>query len=150
MKNIRIDEDYEEIRKRIMALSITSPRQWGKMDVQQMLVHCTTQLKLALGEIPSSTQGPFLMRTGLVKWIVLSHLPWPKGASTPTQMDVIKNEIKLKGIELEKMDLLKYIEKAKNQEQFKPHPFFGKLSNEEWYRLIYKHLDHHLKQFISL
>ncbi|WP_424351099.1 DUF1569 domain-containing protein [Lutimonas sp.] len=27
------------------------------------------------------------------------------------------------------------------------HPFFGELNREEWARLVYKHLDHHLKQF---
>ena len=28
-----------------------------------------------------------------------------------------------------------------------PHPFFGPMSSEEWDRLMWKHLDHHLRQF---
>jgi hypothetical protein len=28
-----------------------------------------------------------------------------------------------------------------------PHPFFGPLTPEEWATLMYKHLDHHLRQF---
>jgi hypothetical protein len=28
-----------------------------------------------------------------------------------------------------------------------PHSFFGKLTQEQWGILIYKHLDHHLRQF---
>ena len=28
-----------------------------------------------------------------------------------------------------------------------PHPFFGKLTPDEWAQLMYKHLDHHLRQF---
>ena len=28
-----------------------------------------------------------------------------------------------------------------------PHPFFGKLTTEEWDLLNWKHLDHHLRQF---
>ena len=28
-----------------------------------------------------------------------------------------------------------------------PHSFFGRLTPEEWARLMYKHLDHHLRQF---
>ncbi|MFD1127776.1 DUF1569 domain-containing protein [Paenibacillus provencensis] len=28
-----------------------------------------------------------------------------------------------------------------------PHPFFGKLTSEEWSIGLYKHLDHHLKEF---
>jgi len=28
-----------------------------------------------------------------------------------------------------------------------PHPFFGSLTPYEWSRGMYKHLDHHLRQF---
>jgi len=28
-----------------------------------------------------------------------------------------------------------------------PHPFFGKLTPQQWAILMYKHLDHHLRQF---
>ena len=28
-----------------------------------------------------------------------------------------------------------------------PHTFFGPLTPEEWANLMYKHLDHHLRQF---
>lgn len=28
-----------------------------------------------------------------------------------------------------------------------PHTFFGRLTPEEWATLMYKHLDHHLRQF---
>jgi hypothetical protein len=28
-----------------------------------------------------------------------------------------------------------------------PHPYFGKLSPEEWAILKWKHYDHHLRQF---
>jgi hypothetical protein len=28
-----------------------------------------------------------------------------------------------------------------------PHSFFGRLKPEEWAALMYKHLDHHLRQF---
>lgn len=149
MKTIQNETNYAEIRKRILSLSATSPRQWGKMDLQQMLLHCTTQLKLAIGEIPSKPQGPSLMRTGLGKWLIFSNLPWPKGAKTPDEMNAELNNFLLTNIEIEKKDLLNYLEKLKRQYQLYPHPFFGNLNQDEWARLIYKHLDHHLKQFGS-
>lgn len=149
MKTILKEADYLEIRNRILSISATSPRQWGKMDLQQMILHCTTQLKMALGEIPSKRQGPSLMRTGLGKWLIFSNLPWPKGAKTPKEMNVATNNFLLTAIEIEKKDLLNYLEKVKSQDQLYPHPFFGNLNKDEWSRLIYKHLDHHLKQFGS-
>lgn len=30
-----------------------------------------------------------------------------------------------------------------------PHAFFGQLTPEQWGALIYKHLDHHLRQFAT-
>ena len=27
------------------------------------------------------------------------------------------------------------------------HAFFGRLNGDEWGRLMYKHIDHHLRQF---
>lgn len=89
------------------------------------------------------------MRTGLGKWLIFSNLPWPKGAKTPKEMNVATNNFLLTAIEIEKKDLLNYLEKVKSQDQLYPHPFFGNLNKDEWSRLIYKHLDHHLKQFGS-
>ena len=149
MKNILTESDYAEIRERIMALSAKSPRQWGRMDLQQMLVHCTVQLKLAVGEMSSLRQGPSLLRSRLGKWILFSNLPWPKGVTTPKEMNVETNDFLLAELETEKKELLNYLDKARGQEQLEPHPFFGNLNREEWSRLIYKHLDHHLKQFGS-
>ena len=27
------------------------------------------------------------------------------------------------------------------------HPFWGKMNNEDWNKLMWKHIDHHLRQF---
>ena len=150
MKNILNDKDYSEIKERIKDLSVASIRRWGKMDMQQMLVHCTVQLKLAVGEIPSETQGPSFMRSRLGKWILFSNIPWPKGASTPAEMNAQLAHFSPTDIEIEKKELLEYLEKIKDKDQLHQHPFFGNLNQKEWGRLIYKHLDHHLKQFSSL
>ncbi|MHA4846171.1 DUF1569 domain-containing protein [Flavitalea antarctica] len=149
MKNIRNEEDYAEIKLRIAGLNERNIRRWGKMDLLQMLAHCTMQLKLALGEVPSETQGPSFMRSRLGKWMLLSAIPWPKGAQTPAEMNTDLSSFSFSGIETGKSDLLDHLEKARSHAALKPHPFFGKLSQTEWGRLIYKHMDHHLKQFSS-
>ena len=89
------------------------------------------------------------MRSSLGKWILFSAVPWPKGAATPAEMNAELAHFVLTNIENEKTDLLNYLENAKGKAQLMPHPFFGKLNRQEWARLIYKHLDHHLKQFGS-
>lgn len=147
MKTIFSEEDFTAIKKRIEVLSDTTEKKWGTMTLQQMIVHCIIQLKLALGELPSKTQGPFFYRTLLGRWLSLSALPWPKGAGTPIEMNLTKHPFSFDSIENEKAELLGYLEKVKTKNTFSPHPFFGLLTHNEWGRLIYKHLDHHLKQF---
>lgn len=149
MNTIRNDSAFEEIKRRLAVVSTDSTRQWGRMNLQQMLVHCTQQLKLALGEVPARQQGSFIMRSALSKWIAFSDIPWPKGTNTPNEMNVEKNSFSLKDVDTEKQELLSYLAKVRQQNHLQPHPFFGKLSLKEWSKLIYKHLDHHLKQFNS-
>ena len=149
MKNILNEADYLEISNRVQRLSDTNTRLWGSMEIQQMLTHCTTQLKLALGENSQKQQGHALMRTRLGKWLLFSNIPWPKGVETPAEMNAELASFSLAGMENGKRELLRYLEKVRVQSQLTAHPFFGELSIKEWGRLIYKHLDHHLKQFDS-
>lgn len=147
MKTILNPTDLLNLKERINALSLSSKRKWGTMTVEEMAVHCTKQLQLALGEIPSVPQGSALMRTALVKWISFSALPWPKGSMTPNEMNKDKNSFQLKEIETEKSELINHLDKVIQASTLFPHPFFGTLSRKEWGQLIYKHIDHHLQQF---
>ncbi len=147
MKNINDLSAHHEIINRVRLLSSANIQLWGKMNLQQMLAHCTTQLKLALGEVSSTKQGSFVMRSTIGKWIAFSNIPWPKGSNTPNEMNVEKNHFVLTDIESEKKELLTHLNRIKDAYQLSPHPFFGSLSRKEWGQLIYKHLDHHLKQF---
>lgn len=147
MKNIFNQNDYLELTNRISALSETNTANWGIMNLDQMLLHCTEQLKLALGENSSKPQGPRFMKSSLAKWFIFSTIPWPKGANTPREMNIEILDFTLSDLETEKRNLVLYLENIKKQTSLKPHPFFGVLSQKEWARLIYKHIDHHLRQF---
>lgn len=147
MKNIMDLKAYQEITGRIKLLPSTHTARWGKMSLPQMLVHCTTQLKMAVGEVTFQPQGSFFLRTALGKWIALGDIPWPKGSQTPSEMNVLKHNRVYTDIEIEKKELLRYLEKVNGSSSLSPHPFFGTLTKTEWGKLIYKHLDHHLRQF---
>lgn len=146
MKSIDNQTDYNELAGRINNLTDIHLRKWGKMTLQQMLVHYTTQLQIALSEIPGRLQGLWIMRTVLGKSIGLGKIPRPKGSATPREMNVEKNNFAPADIESEKRLLLHYLERVRSTESLQLHPFFGVLSKQEWRRLMYKHIDHHLKQ----
>ena len=50
MKNLFDKSTYEEISRRINALTPESQRQWGKMNVAQMLAHCKEAFKVPLSD----------------------------------------------------------------------------------------------------
>jgi len=146
--NIFIETDYVEIKKRINQLNEASERQWGQMWLPEMLEHCSIQLKKGLGIIPESAyEGPTMYRTGFMRWLLFYVIPWPKGAATPSQMNMASNGCNVPDVQHSKQELLGLLEKAQLQDHFNPHPFFGKMEKKDWGRLIWKHLDHHLRQY---
>lgn len=49
MKTLYQKESTDEIIERINKLTPSTQRQWGKMNLEQMLVHCVIGLKTAIG-----------------------------------------------------------------------------------------------------
>ncbi|TAH20110.1 MAG: DUF1569 domain-containing protein [Cytophagales bacterium] len=146
--NIFNTQDYELIVKRIHSLTDGAQAQWGIMNLAEMLEHCTIQLKMALFEIKGAkNEGSFILRTMLGRWVGLYGPKWQKGAITPSQMNVKKQSIGNEPTTTKISTLLLYLEKVRKQEKFQAHPLFGELNKEDWGRLIWKHLDHHLSQF---
>jgi len=150
MKNILNPEVKKEIFDRLKNISEKSQKQWGKMTVNQMVCHLRDQVRLALGEINVPVQKVFLKP--LFKFIVLLGPPTPKG-KVPTFPEIdqsLGNGSKptnlQKDISLLKEKINEFIGKDESF-HFAEHAAFGKLSKKQWGRLIYLHLDHHLKQF---
>ncbi|WP_339164907.1 DUF1569 domain-containing protein [Siminovitchia sp. FSL H7-0308] len=147
MKNIFNQLHSEEILNRIDKLSPDSQPQWGKMNVSQMLAHCSSFQDIAMGNSfpPRGWLGIIVGR--FAKQIMYNDKTLPHNMSTiPTIL--ITND---RDFETEKEKLKQKITIFQNNGPEKctthPHPFFGKLTSEQWGKGIYKHLDHHLKQF---
>jgi len=51
MKNVFQREVVDELISRIDNLQPASERQWGKMDVAQMMAHCSAGLDMASGKL---------------------------------------------------------------------------------------------------
>ena len=139
--------DRGRILERLDALRPDGARFWGKMEPAQMLAHCAVAIELPL-EDPRRKQrwigklfAPFVRRK------FLGDAPFPK--SSPTDPAFIVGD--RRSFETEKARLLaalaRFVERGPAAANGTIHTFFGRMSGAEWGRLIYKHLDHHLRQF---
>lgn len=145
MKSLFEEPTLKEIQDRINNLSNASTPTWGKMDVAQMFNHCQFPLKIALKK-DCPTLKPSLLAKLFFKKSLYIDKPWKKNLPTHPKLKVIDS----KEFEDEKEKLLELITEFSNQrdkKEWDPHPMFGKFTNEQWGKMQYKHLDHHLQQF---
>jgi hypothetical protein len=137
----------KEILDRIDKLSVDSKPQWGIMDAAQMLAHCSSFQDIAMGNSfpPRGWLGILIGR--FVKPVFYNEKPIPINMSTiPTIMILDDKELDLEREKL-KQKIITFQSNGPEKCSTHPHPFFGKLTSVEWGKGIYKHLDHHLKQF---
>lgn len=147
MNNIFDSLHNDEIIKRIDRLSVNSQPNWGEMNVAQMLAHCSSFQDIAMGySFPKrSWLGVFVGR--FAKPIFYNDKPLPKNMSTiPTILIVDNRDFKIEREKL-KHKIITFQKNGPENCTNHPHPFFGEFTSEQWGKGIYKHLDHHLKQF---
>lgn len=135
-----------ETLARFAALSPDAVPRWGRMTAPQMLAHCTDALRMAVGELPVRAVPVPFARLGIVKWLMLYVLPFPKNA--PTARELRAREPVSWAEELAELDrLVGRFAPGAGPPAWAPHPLFGALGAAQWGVLAQKHLDHHLRQF---
>lgn len=148
MKNLYEPATVEELKNRMARLGPESQRQWGKMNAAQALAHCAGGMEWAVGM--TSPPPMFLGRIigGFIKPLVLRddqpmrrNSPTVKSLVTEDERDLAKERARLKGL------IEQFAAAGPKGCTTHPHSFFGRLTPEEWAILMYKHLDHHLRQF---
>lgn len=147
MQNLYETHVYQEVLERMNNLSHHSIRQWGKMEVAQMLAHCKAAFAVPLSEQPMKRSVLGLLIGWAAKPQLYNDKPWRKNLPTAPNF-VIKDK---RSFDIEKGALLELIhsfhQKGPEKTGLHPHPMFGKLTKEQWGCSMYKHLDHHLRQF---
>lgn len=144
VKNLFNSAAKAEIVERINKLTPQSQRQWGKMDVAQMLAHLQMPLGIAIGA--HTIKGNWLMRLILPFFKKMLWDDKPYKQSLPTDKSFIMANPK--DFENEKTKLLDMVNRFTEANMVtEVHPVFGKMTREQWSMASWKHIDHHLKQF---
>ncbi len=141
----------EETKQRILQLRPESERQWGSMAVAQTLAHCTSGVEMAMGVIRAK-RAPFpaSLLGRLIKPLVFRD-DKPMRRNSPSSPELFSVDLTQCEFQRERSRLIAAIETFAGQGAAccasYPHPFFGPLKPEQWAILMYKHVDHHLRQF---
>ncbi|MBA6153707.1 DUF1569 domain-containing protein [Gelidibacter maritimus] len=139
---------HQQVLLRIDRLTENSTPIWGKMDVAQMVKHCQMPLLVASGKMELVENVGFLKRMifRMYKPIMYNDKPWPENITTPKDFKITEPQVFEMERELLKVTINEFQSKALNM-HWPKHPYFGSFSTDQWGRMQYKHLDHHLRQF---
>ena len=144
MKSIWQKPSREKLERRLDKLTANTPAKWGKFTAPQMVCHLIEALRMGLGEIKVPPRNTPFKRFPL-KQLIIYVAPFPKGA--PTAPELLARQPQEWNGEVEQLkDLLSRFAGG-SFKNFPEHPAFGQLSRTAWGVLVYKHMDHHLRQF---
>ena len=136
------------IKDRLSRLRPDSQRQWGKMNPAQAVAHCCKGMEQALGDVlpPRLLIGRLI--GGYVKSKALAD-DVPMRRNSPTVPGFVVLDERDLVAERHRLDALidRVVAVGPQGCTDHPHSFFGPMTGEQWGILMYKHLDHHLRQF---
>jgi hypothetical protein len=144
MKTILDKASRDEVISRIHMLNENSRAAWGKMNVYQMLKHCSSWEEMALGK--KHFKRAFLGRIfgKLAKKDLMKDAPMRRNSPTIPDLRITG----MGDVAQEKKKWIALIEEyAVLSNPVFIHPFTGRMTGEETGRMSYKHADHHLRQF---
>jgi hypothetical protein len=138
--------DRRGIAERVLSLTPSASRRWGRMSVDAMLAHLCLSARMALGELPVASKNKRAFQVFPLKHLILYVVPFPKGA--PTARELVPVELRDFVAQQEALgQLIERLGAGPDVGMGPAHPLFGPLSRREWDVLVHKHSDHHLRQF---
>ena len=147
MRSIFDAGERDSLLSRLASLQPGASRLWGKMTPAQMLAHLAIAVDDAAGErvFKQSLLGKLV--TPLIRSSIFGEKPFGKGAPThPTY--VVSRAVDFETERGRLAQLLgRFASEGPGAADGRVHPFFGKLTGQQWGILIHKHVDHHLRQF---
>jgi len=148
MKTLFEPAVVEEVKTRIGNVRPDSVRQWGKMNVAQAVAHCANSLEMAVGDLRPPRVMIGRIFGPLIRRLALGN-DRPMERNTPTAPALFIADERDLDVERQRLYVLidRFSAGGAAQCTTHPHAFFGRLTPEQWAELMYKHLDHHLRQF---
>jgi len=145
MRTIFNEVVYKDIIHRINNLNEDTKPQWGKMTVGQMVWHCQAPLNIILQKNDYGMKPNWLIIL-FFKKSLYSDRPYKKNGMTAKAFKTEENK-DFRGERDQLITLLNELHEQRGKTDWAPHPSFGNFTKDQWGKMQYKHLDHHLRQF---
>lgn len=145
MKTIWNGDVEREVHDRVARLMPDRKAAWGKMSAPQMVCHLADALKMAMGDLPVATKNTPLRHPPL-KQLIVYWAPWPKGVPTAPEL-LVRPPRDWQADVSDLKSLVDRFASRRGARDWPEHPAFGRLSERAWGVLVYRHMDHHLRQF---
>ncbi len=146
MKTIFESAVRKELIDRVSKLSVHSLRVFGNMRPEQGLHHINEAFRLYLGEVTSPYHGNAL-KSAIFKLITFSPIPIPREKGKTAPPLVSEGTYNIQTEKTRFAELLERVASKSKSAEWPIHPFFGKMTGDQYGKLGYKHTDHHLQQF---
>jgi hypothetical protein len=146
MKTIFDKSTRDSLIARIETLNENSTAKWGKMNVYQMLKHGVVCEEMYLGKTKHKRTllGRLFGKMGL-KNLLKDESPIGRNAPTSPAFKIAESS---GDVAAEKKKWISLIEEyAHYPDSDLVHWFFGTMTKEQVGYFVYKHTDHHLRQF---
>jgi hypothetical protein len=148
MKNLYDPAMVAEVKQRVSKLGAAHQPQWGSMTPAQAVVHCSRSVEWAVGDRAPDRMPLVSIFGRLIKPKVLGD-DAPMRRNSPTAKSlIVTGEPELASEQARLCALIdRFVAAGPAGCTRRPHSFFGPMTPNEWAILMYKHLDHHLRQF---
>ncbi|MEO8500497.1 MAG: DUF1569 domain-containing protein [Vicinamibacteria bacterium] len=133
-----------DLQERLMRLTAETRGRWGRMSAAQMLRHLGSAVRMATGDLDIPRRNTPL-RLFPIKQLIVFVLPFPKSAPTAPAL-VSSDEADFDAERKALSELLGSFAK-RDLAAWPEHPAFGALDRDQWGVMVWKHVDHHLRQF---
>ena len=146
MKSIFNTTANQEIINRINSLTPESQALWGKMSVDQMLKHINDAVLVSFNEKPLKVPFVFKILGRMMKGFVFKQAEFAKNSPTAKEFKYAEN-FDFNSVQRDLIENFSRFQQGEKAITCTKHPFWGTMSSEDWNKLMWKHLDHHLRQF---
>lgn len=136
----------DELLDRLERLRPDAKPHWGKMTAPRMICHLADSLRVIGGEVAAEFK-PSPLANPIVRWLFAYVVPFPKEKAQTAPEMLLTQPTDWQTDLLTVREQLRVAARRGPHGKWARHPAFGDVSGTLYGVFIYKHFDHHLRQF---